>query len=450
MCDILVALGDATASNRVIFGKNSDRPAGECQVLFDSATESPSRDSIIQAAFVEVPDVPDVLRTIGTRPYWCWGYETGINEAGVVGGNTAVYTRSFWRMDNQAILGLTGMELLRLGLERGSTAQGAIDVITVLLEAYGQWGPAVIGADPPQSCYENAFLIADANEAWVLETAGRRWVAKQIVSGVRALSNELSIRSKWTVGSPGIVEDAVTNKWWSLEDGPLDFARAYSDHEHYSRQASHIRWSRATQLLRDAHGGITPAMMIEFLRDHYEGTFIQGPQFDVYTPDFLTICMHDSPSGFTWGNTATSFVVEIDPNNPLATPFWCCYQPPCSSVYLPFTMETTLPPAVASPGTAGFLSESPATAPKDSFSDESLWWRLYRVLDAVKANPIKRREELRSYFDLVELSGHHWVETLPALGATERASKTAAQIESQMLEVDEILARLETNWNISR
>lgn len=448
MCDILIALPDATAHGRVVFGKNSDRPAGECQVLYDSIGEQRPAGGHIGCAFVEVPEGPTPLRTLGCRPYWCWGYETGMNEAGVVGGNTAVYTRSFWREEVRRQLGLTGMELLRLGLERGRSAGEAVSVIAELLGRYGQWAPAVQGKGAPEGCYDNAFLIADPGEAWVLETAGRRWAARRFTGGTHALSNQLTIRDRWTRGSDDLVDHATAQRWWQEDGRPFDFALAYSDHEHYARQVSHIRWQRARQLLDGASGRIDDGAMMGFLRDHYEETFLRGPQFSPFLPDFLTLCMHDSPAGFTWGNTATSTVVEIDPDAPAASHFWCCYQPPCSGVYLAYTIETGLPTAVTASGTAGLLSESPETAPRDTFQDGSLWWRMYRVVEAISRSPAGRRDRVRELFDPIERKFLERVRALAGGPATERTDQMRRVTVEQLSEVGEALKQVESEWKL--
>jgi dipeptidase len=75
--------------------------------------------------------------------------------------------------------GLLGMDLLRLALERGKTAIEAMHVITTLLEKHGQSGDAERTGEWGKANYHNSFLIADPKEAWVLETAGRYWVAKR-------------------------------------------------------------------------------------------------------------------------------------------------------------------------------------------------------------------------------------------------------------------------------
>jgi secernin len=448
MCDIIVSLPDATSNTRTVFGKNSDRPAGECQVLYDSAGEDRPATGGIRCAFVEIPDVPKPLRTLGCRPYWCWGYETGMNEAGVIGGNTAVYTRSFWLTDNQSELGLTGMELLRLGLERGRTAEEAALAIAELLRQYGQWAPAVLNRKPPEGCYENAFLLADAAEAWIVETTGRRWVASRYTEGTVALSNQLTIRESWSRGSDDLADFARQQGWWQPESGPFDFALAYSDHEHYARQVSNIRWRRSRQLLAEAEGRIDASVMMGILRDHYDGTFLRGPQFNPFLPDFLTLCMHDSPAGFTWGNTATSVIVEVDPDAPASSPILCCYQPPCTSAYVAGGMESGFPAVMTTPGTAGLRSESPLDVPADEFRPESMWWRMYRLLGAVAQSPAGRAGQVRSLFDDIE---DKYLPRAGALSGKDPARRAAALkkiTEEQVLEVETVLNQLEKEWQL--
>lgn len=66
----------------------------------------------------------------------------------------------------------------RLALERADTAERAVDVITELLEKYGQGGNCM--EDECGFTYHNSFLISDRTEAWVLETAGKYWAAERV------------------------------------------------------------------------------------------------------------------------------------------------------------------------------------------------------------------------------------------------------------------------------
>ena len=61
-------------------------------------------------------------------------------------------------------------------LERGRSAREALEVIAGLIEVHGQGGPSFA---PDAEGYHNAFLLADPNEAWLLETSNRRWAARR-------------------------------------------------------------------------------------------------------------------------------------------------------------------------------------------------------------------------------------------------------------------------------
>lgn len=189
MCDSLVALGGATARGHTLFAKNSDRPPDEAHDVH----WSPSRRDIhpIRATHIEVSaHHGDTLGCLLSMPRWCWGAEHGVNEAGVAIGNEAIYTTLDPRRFPPA---LTGLDLVRLGLERAATASQAVTVITELLERYGQGGtghdPA--GAGGPKA-YWSSFLVADPASAFVIETTAQQWAVEQ-VADVRAISNRTSI-----------------------------------------------------------------------------------------------------------------------------------------------------------------------------------------------------------------------------------------------------------------
>ena len=100
------------------------------------------------------------------------GAEMGFNEYGLNIGNEAVFTKEKKGKDS-----LIGMDMLRLALERTKKAKEALDLIIELLQEYGQGGNC--GYDH-NFHYHNSFLIADREEAYVLETAGKYYAAKKV------------------------------------------------------------------------------------------------------------------------------------------------------------------------------------------------------------------------------------------------------------------------------
>lgn len=186
MCDTLYKkIGDDA-----IFLKNSDRAANEPNlVLYIPARKGQNE---IKCTYISIPD-EDSYAMLLYKPSWIWGGEMGINEHGVTIGNEAVWTRS----KGKKVEKLLGMDLLRLGLERGKNAKEALQVIIKLLEKYGQGGNA---AFDHSFYYDNSFLIADASEAYILETAGKNWAWRKVDKQAN-ISNRLSIGTNYNESS---------------------------------------------------------------------------------------------------------------------------------------------------------------------------------------------------------------------------------------------------------
>ena len=92
------------------------------------------------------------------------GAEIGINDHGLVIGNEAVFSK----IPANKKPALLGMDLLRAALERAVTPHEAVQVVIDLLEEFGQGGNCEQGGE---LYYHNSFIMAGAEDAWVLETS---------------------------------------------------------------------------------------------------------------------------------------------------------------------------------------------------------------------------------------------------------------------------------------
>ena len=266
MCDTFIALAPATGDGSVVFAKNSDRPAGEGQSVRVLPGARHGAGGVLRCTYIEIPEVASTFAVLLSRIDWMWGAEMGANECGVVIGNQAVWTRV-----PPGPPALLGMDLVRLGLERGETAREALDVIVSLLEEFGQGGACA--ENDPGFAYDNSFLIADCREAWVLETAGRFWVAERITEGVRNISNRLSIRRRYDLGCREL-EAAAEPPGLGPGGGAVDFAATYSTAPLEPEAGSREAWG--ARLLAANEGRITSETMMEVLRHHDSGICMHG------------------------------------------------------------------------------------------------------------------------------------------------------------------------------
>jgi hypothetical protein len=81
-CDTLVATATGTADRSVLFAKNSDRLPDECQHLRVYPSRDWDRGATVRCQYVTLPQVRRTYRVLGSRPFWLWGFEHGVNERG--------------------------------------------------------------------------------------------------------------------------------------------------------------------------------------------------------------------------------------------------------------------------------------------------------------------------------------------------------------------------------
>lgn len=321
--DMVVALGRATAAARALFGHNALRPSNEVQMWVREPARVHAADEHLQLRHVLLPQVRQTVTVLGSRPTGLWGYQSGVNEYGVAVGLTRIHTRL--RCDAP---GLEGHELTRLALERATSARKAVDVISDLVSRYGQ-GSCEEGASGDN---DNGFLIADGEEAFVLEAAGRHW-ALQEVREVRAVCSMCHLHQDWDRISPGLAQLLIERQWWPEDGNKVDFADAVGlpgeDHVGALR-----RWGRATVRLEEHNGRIDPAFLRRLLSST-EDHLCRVPS----RPDDLA--------------TATSLIAEAGLCEDDVGLAWCGFGPPSLSLYFPVCIAGELPAAFSDPRQQG-------------------------------------------------------------------------------------------------
>lgn len=298
MCDTIGFL----TSEKAFFAKNSDRSPNEPQVAeFYPKADHPS-DAILKTTYLSIKQTDHTHALLLSRPTWLWGGEMGVNEFGVCIGNEAVFTKGKY-----AKTGLTGMDLLRLGLERGSNALEARDVIIRLLEEHGQGGNC--GFDHA-FFYDNSFLIMDREHIFVLETAGREWVYKEM--------KRASISNRLTIGVDG---DGYSR------GQVIDFKKTHLEpiYSHFSGSADRLEQTGACLVTSQNTVDLMKALRVH--RPDVRNPLSQG---SVASP-----CMH--AGGLVGDHTTASMIVELGEQ----VRVWLTgSSTPCISLFKPWLLGT--------------------------------------------------------------------------------------------------------------
>jgi len=327
MCDTLVALGNSTKDGCVLFAKNSDRQPNEPHIMIriPEMQHDLEQNKYVKTTYIQIPQAENTYEVVLLKPSWIWGCEMGWNEFGLNIGNEAVFTKEKYEAS-----GLTGMDMVRIALERCKTCEETVDLFADLLETYGQGGNC--GYEKPFT-YHNSFLIADRTSAWVFETAGKFWAAKQ-VKDIYCISNCLSIGNDFDKCHPGLVRHAI-EKGWCKSEKDFDFAGCYGDKLYTRFSGSIHRRGACEPALRAAKGSIDVQLVKKVLRGH-------APELDgrlFRRGSLKSVCMH--AGGIIGDQTTGSYIASIDDKI-------CTYRvtgasAPCVSVFKPLWLEDEMP-----------------------------------------------------------------------------------------------------------
>ncbi|WP_087036615.1 C69 family dipeptidase [Thermococcus litoralis] len=390
MCDILVATPKATKERVMLFAKNSDRDPNEAQVL-EVIPRQKHEEEAVKLTYVEFPQVKETYAVILSRPWWIWGAEMGVNEFGLAIGNTAVFTKE--KIPEKSIL---GMDMIRLALERTKTSKEALHFIIDIIESYGQGGN---GSYEHKLLYSNSFIIADPKEAWVLETAGKHWVAKRI-EDVYSISNALTIEDDWDLASESVESLAKRPKF--------SFAKHFSDR--FYTHFAHGRERRAFtyRKLKEKEGEITLEYMMEILRSH---------SFEPYSPEkgsMRDICMHYG--GLTRpSQTASSQISELGRD----VHWFTGTSLPCLSIFKPISFE-------------GGIPES--EVPTNRYNPKNYWWRIEKFHRLFQTNYQKYIEEFSKERDELQMEVIRRARELKENESLAELTKWAFEREKELVE----------------
>lgn len=348
MCDTFVALGKATKDGSVIFGKNSDREPNEAHEVVVIPAADHEQGSQVQCTYISLPQVEHTHAVLLAKPFWIWGAEMGMNEHGVTIGNEAIFTKVPYDTEG----GLIGMDFLRLGLERAKTAWEALYTITELLELYGQSGNC--GFSHP-FYYHNSFLIADTQDAWVLETAGKQWVAKK-VTDFGSISNAATIGKEWDLSSDNLIPYAM-DKGWCKNRAGFDFSKVYSDFLYTTMSDARARQKCTVGLLKESRGRLTVHGAFEVLRSH--GLNPSGDRRIDRAVTGANVCMHAGAGPVRGSQSTGSMVAHL--TGELNTAWVTATSAPCTGIFKPVWIDT------------GHPLEEPS--PTGTFDPRCIWWR---------------------------------------------------------------------------
>jgi dipeptidase len=217
------------------------------------------------------------------------------------------------------------------------------------------------------SHFDSSFLMADMHEAYILETAGRKWAVKKIEE-FDSISNMLGISTDWQRSS----ESSASNT--------LDWALTHALPDVPPNLGAPTRRSITCGALRAARGRITSQTMFGIMRQHGDG------YHPATAETHRNVCIHAGPQENRWWQADGVMVTEASPQGVL---IWLTgTSGNCVSIFKPVFLGMELPDI--------------GPTPTERFDPRSLWWKHELLHRRAMADFDHLVPEIRKDFDALE------------------------------------------------
>jgi dipeptidase len=406
MCDTFVALPATTQQKTMLFAKSADCEVNEANAVVRIPRQKHVKGEAVRVTHLVIPQAEETYEMLLTKAFWTYGCEIGVNEYGLAMGEEAVFTTEMKEEKD----GIIGPDLMRIGLERAKDCQEAIQIMTGLLEQYGQGGSAELKGN---SHFDSSYIMADRKEAYVLETAGRRWAVKK-VDAIASISNMLGIHADWDAYSGGDIAPKT------------DWAGKYALPEVPPTLGSPVRQAITYNSLQASLGDISVKNIFDIMRHHGEGYHPASAEAH------RNICVHAGPQENRWWQADGVMVTDVGTEGMMA---WVtATSGTCVSIFKPVFLGMDLPDL--------------GPYPRETFDPRSLWWKHERLHRRAMADFDHLVPEIRQDFDPLEEEFLSQAETVKKGTPGEKAEFMEYCFRKALEATEAWIARLEKRGDL--
>lgn len=347
-CFAIVVGKNASADGSVIFAHNEDTgPSLVNYYKVPGLNHSPGEEIILRKGG-RVPQADHTLAYLWINIPTSDVCDSYINELGVAIGSDGCPSRE----ERPEIKdGGIVFSLRRLVAERAHSSREGVKIAGKLIDEYGYASSG------------RTYVIADANEAWLLAVVnGKHWIAQRVPDDkIAVIANCYTIQevnlkdSANFLGSPDLVEYAIRRGWYDpSRDGDFHFAQVYASPGGLTHPGNTDRMWRAANLITgksldqksefpvvvEPRKKYTVQDIMSILRDHYEGTELdKSLHYTLGNPHQMnnaTICSPGTQYSFiahlrNWMPKEISPLIWIAPYRPDVQAY-CPWYPSVSSV----------------------------------------------------------------------------------------------------------------------